>query len=54
MKQQLGTFLQFIALTFLPLVVIGQLNFNFPLIVMPICLIVGIFLFSIGYKLRED
>lgn len=52
MKHHIGMFLQFIVLVFLPLLVIWQLNFGFPLIWMPGLLVVGIVVFSIGTKLR--
>lgn len=52
MKHQIGMLLQFIVLVFLPLLVIWQLNFGFPLIWMPGLLLVGIVVFSIGTKLR--
>jgi len=51
-KQQIGTFLQFIVLVFLPMLVIWQLNFGFNLIWMPALTVVGIVVFTIGTKLR--
>lgn len=45
--------MQISAMTFLPLVVLYQLNFGFQLIIMPICLTTGIVVFAIGTKLRE-
>lgn len=52
MKQQLGVCLQFVALVFLPILIIWQLNFGFRLIWMPALTIVAIVVFSIGTKLR--
>ena len=54
MKQHLGFLMQFAALTFLPGLIIFQLQFGIPLIVMPACLLVGIIVFSIGHRLRES
>jgi len=54
MKQQLGTFLQFVTLVFLPLLMLWQLNWGLHIIWMPIGLVVGVVLFTIGNKLRES
>lgn len=54
MKQQIGIALQFIVLTFLPLLVIWQLNFGFRLVLMPMCLLASMFVFMIGTRLRES
>lgn len=51
-RHYVGLGLQFIVLVFLPLMIIWQLNFGFPLIYMPAFLVVGIVVFSIGTKLR--
>lgn len=54
MKQQIGTLLQFLVLVFLPALVVWQLTFGFPLIVMPALTLAGIVVFWIGYRLRES
>ena len=53
MRRQIGFLLQVAALVLLPMLILWQLDFGIPLVVMPIVLIVGIVLFAIGYKLRE-
>ena len=53
-KHLLGMFLQLLTLAVLPLIVVFQLFYGFRLIVMPISLLVGITLFSIGTALRES
>jgi len=52
MKHYLGISLQFLALVFLPLLIIWQLNFGFRLIYMPALTAVGVVVFWIGTKLR--
>lgn len=54
MRHQLGLFLQFVTLVFLPLLVVWQLTFGFRLIWMPAMLLVGMAVFAIGTKLRES
>jgi hypothetical protein len=54
MRQHIGFLLQLAVLTFLPLLIIWQLNFGFRLILMPACLLVGMVLFTIGTRLRES
>lgn len=54
MKQQLGFLLQLGVLGFLPALVVYQLYFGIPLIVMPAMLLAGIVVFTIGMKLRES
>jgi hypothetical protein len=54
MRHFLGIFLQFIALVFLPLLILWQLNFKFNLIWMPALLLVGVIVFTLGTKLRES
>lgn len=54
MKQQIGMGMQFLVLVFLPLLILWQLNFGFPLIWMPGLLLLGIIIFSIGTQLRES
>ena len=53
MRNQLGFLLQFAALVFLPLLILWQLNFGFPLIWMPALTVVGIVVFYLGHRLRE-
>lgn len=53
-KQYLGMLLQLFTLSILPLIIVFQLFYGFKLIVMPISLLVGITLFSIGTLLRES
>ena len=53
-KHLLGMFLQLATLSVLPLIVVFQLFYGFRLIVMPISLLIGITLFSIGTALRES
>ncbi len=53
MRRQVGFLLQVAALTLLPMLMLWQLDFGIPLVVMPIVLTIGIVLFFIGYKLRE-
>lgn len=54
MKHRLGILLQGVALTGLPSIVVFQLFFGFPLIIMPILLLTGICIFSVGTMLRES
>lgn len=54
MKQQVGTLIQLFVLGALPTLIVYQLTFGIPLIVMPACLLVGVVLFSIGTRLREN
>lgn len=53
-KHLLGMFLQLLTLGMLPLMILFQLFYGFRLIVMPISLLIGITLFSIGTALRES
>ena len=53
MRRQIGFLLQIVALTMLPMVMLWQLDFGIPLIVMPALTVVGIFIFYVGYRLRE-
>jgi len=53
MKQQLGFLMQLFVLAMLPVLIVFQLQFGFRLIVMPVSLVAGIVLFSIGARLRE-
>lgn len=54
MRQTIGMLLQLAALTFLPLVILFQLNFGIQLLVMPTCTVIGIAVFWLGTKLRES
>jgi len=54
MKQQVGTLIQLFVLGALPALIVYQLTFGIPLIVMPASLLVGVVLFSIGTRLRES
>ncbi|HLQ44697.1 MAG TPA: hypothetical protein VK137_08215 [Planctomycetaceae bacterium] len=54
MRQTLGMLMQLAVLTFLPLLILYQLQFGFRVLVMPPCLVVGIVIFWIGTKLRES
>jgi hypothetical protein len=54
MKQTLGLLMQLAALSMLPAIVIFQLFYGFRLIVMPISLLAGICVFSLGTILRES
>ena len=54
MRQQIGFLLQFAVLVFLPMLILWQLNFGIPLIVMPALTLVGIIVFWVGHKLRES
>lgn len=54
MKHHIGILLQLIVLSVLPILVIWQLNFGIPLIVMPVSLLIGVVLFTLGTKLRES
>ena len=54
MKYGLGVLLQIISLAMLPSIIIFQLFYGFKLIVMPISLLCGICIFSLGTALRES
>lgn len=49
----LGMFLQLAGLTFLPFLIIWQLNFGFNLLWMPSMTLLGVGVFLIGHKLRD-
>ena len=53
MRQRVGFVLQLLVLMFLPLVIGWQLFFGFPLIAMPVCLLVAVAVFSVGQVLRR-
>jgi hypothetical protein len=52
-RNWIGLALQFLALVFLPVLVIWQLQYGFELIWMPAMLMVGVVVFAIGHALRE-
>ncbi len=54
MRHQLGMAMQFLVLVFLPLLIVWQLEFGFPLLYMPGLLVVGIIVFTVGTRLRES
>jgi hypothetical protein len=54
MKHTLGLLMQLMALSMLPAIIVFQLFFGFRLIVMPISLVCGICVFSLGTFLRES
>ncbi len=53
MRRQIGFLLQVAALTLLPMLILWQLDFGIPLIVMPTLTVVGIVVFYVGHRLRE-
>jgi hypothetical protein len=53
MRRQIGFLLQIVALTMLPMLILWQLDFGIPLIVMPVLTMVGIVIFYVGHRLRE-
>jgi len=54
MRQQIGFLMQLAVLALLPMLILWQLNYGFELIWMPAMTVLGIFVFWIGYKLRES
>ncbi|MCH7686814.1 MAG: hypothetical protein IH899_09060 [Planctomycetes bacterium] len=54
MRFHVGFLLQFAVLVFLPLLIVWQLSFGFNLIYMPMSLLAGIVVFSVGTRLRES
>ncbi|MEZ6055963.1 MAG: hypothetical protein R3C01_04595 [Planctomycetaceae bacterium] len=53
MRNQIGFFLQFLALVFLPVLIIWQLNYGFNLLWMPGMTTLGVVVFLVGHSLRE-
>lgn len=53
MRNSIGAGLQFLALIFLPLLIIWQLNFGFRLLWMPGLTLAGLGVFWLGHALRE-
>lgn len=54
MKNHLGFALQFLALVFLPLLILWQLSFGFGLLWMPALMLVAMVVFYIGHSLRDS
>jgi hypothetical protein len=54
MLHQIGFVMQFGVLVALPLLILWQLEFGIPLVVMPISLLIGIVVFWLGTRLRES
>ena len=52
-RQTIGLLMQLAMLSFLPALILFQLEYGIPLIVMPACLLVAYIVFRIGTKLRE-
>ncbi len=52
-RNLLGMFLQLVGLTFLPLLIIWQLNFGFNLLWMPSMTLLGVGVFIAGHMLRD-
>jgi hypothetical protein len=52
-RNLLGMFLQLVALTFLPVLILWQLNFGFNLLWMPGLTLAGVAVFVVGHKLRD-
>lgn len=52
-RNMLGMFLQLVSLTFLPVLIIWQLNFGFNLLWMPTLTLLGVLVFALGHKLRD-
>ena len=53
MFHHLGIFLQVCVLTFLPCLILYQLQYGIKLVLMPACTVGGILLFWLGTMLRE-
>jgi len=53
MRNTIGIVLQFLALVFLPMLIVRQLETGFQLIWMPSLLLVGVLIFYAGHLLRE-
>lgn len=54
MRQKIGMALQFACLVFLPMLILWQIDFGIPLIVMPALTLVSVAVFYVGYRLRES
>lgn len=52
-RNTLGFLLQFAALVFLPVLIVWQLDFGIPLLVMPSLTIAALTMFYIGHSLRD-
>lgn len=46
--------MQLSCLVFLPMLILWQIDFGIPLIVMPACLLVAVVVFLVGTRLRES
>jgi hypothetical protein len=53
MRNSIGALLQFAALSFLPLLIIWQLNFGFELLWMPMLTLAAAVVFWFGHLLRD-
>ena len=53
MRRNLGFLMQLAVLSLLPMLILWQLAYGFPLIMMPALTLAGIVLFSTGQWLRE-
>lgn len=53
MRRQIGFLLQVAVLTLLPMLILWQLDFGIPLIVMPALTVVGIVMFYVGRRMCE-
>ena len=54
MRRQLGFYMQFSTLVFLPMLIFWQLQYGLNVIWMPTCLLIGVVLFIVGTRLRES
>jgi hypothetical protein len=52
-RNLLGVFLQIVALTLLPVLILWQLNFGFNLLWMPGLTLLGVAVFLVGHYLRD-
>jgi hypothetical protein len=52
-RQRVGFVLQLGVLSVLPMVIVWQLFFGFPLLVMPVAVLVAVAVFSAGHALRK-
>jgi hypothetical protein len=54
MRHQIGFLMQFAVLVALPMMILWQLEFGIPLVVMPVSLVIGMIVFWLGTRLRES
>lgn len=52
-RNSLGFLMQFAALVFLPVLILWQLDFGIPLLVMPTMTLAALVLFYVGHSLRD-